>query len=182
MILPATGIWRLARFRADGLAAFDATPQGLLNALAPWLAITLVATLGVLIGGDVLRALTDLCASVAGLLAPLVVGHALARWFGREDRWLRFAVAMTWVQWVLLPAGVLRYVASFGLMALGFPDMVAEPLAMLGLFAYLLGLNLFVARRALELGRWRSVAMVLGTNLGTAVLVLGPALAAWQWQ
>ena len=66
---PAVGVARLARFRSDGLAAFEATPSGLMNALAPWLAFALVGFVLVLVSGSADTALGDLLGTVVALLA-----------------------------------------------------------------------------------------------------------------
>ena len=172
----AVGVSRIARFRADGLASFDATPTGLLNAMVPWLAFALVAAALLAISGEPVAALGDLLASVAGLVAPPVVSHVMARLWGREARWLRYAVAVVWCQWVMPPALLLALVVSFFLMASGVPEGMAEPIAMLGLLVYALALNLFLARRALDLTVWRAASVVVAVNLATAAVVLGPTL------
>ena len=175
----ASGVSRLARFQAAGLEAFDATPAGLLNALTPWLAFALVAFGLLLVAGKPVDAVADLLASTVALLAPPVLSHALARRWGREERWLRYAVAVTWCQWVMPPALLLALMGSYVLMVLGVPETMAEPVALLALLGYAVALNLFLARAALDLSRWRAAGMVATVNLGTAAVVVLPgALAA----
>lgn len=177
-IAAATGVVRIARFEASGLASFDATPQGLLNALTPWLGFALVAAFLLLIYGEPVHALSDLLASVVALLAPPVFSHLLARFWGREERWLRYAVAVAWCQWVMPPALLAALTGSFMLIASGVPDSVAEPLAMAALLGYALALNVFLASRALDLSVWRAAGAVVLVNLATGALVLGPTLIA----
>ena len=95
------GIWRLARFDAEGFEAFAPTSQALLNSFAPLLALPLVGGLLQIVQGDVVDGVSDLLATVVALLTPLVVGEAFARIWGREMRWARFAVASNWCQWAL---------------------------------------------------------------------------------
>lgn len=177
-VAAATGVARLARFRADGLAAFDATPTGLLNALAPWLAFALVTAVLLLVTGETDHALADLLGSVVVLLAPPVVSHGLARLWHREARWLRYAVAFTWCQWVM-PAALLAALLGAGmLMAAGLAEDVAQTVAMLALLAYALALHVFLARRALDVSAWKAAGMVVAVNLGTAAVVFLPTLVA----
>ena len=177
MSLPAAiGVARLARFRADGLASFDATPAGLLNALAPWFAFALVGFVLVLVQGSPLGALGDLLGTTVALLAPTVVSHALARRWGREAAWLRYCVAFTWSQWVMPPALLVAMLGSGMLVAIGVPDDIAELLGALALLTYALALHGFIARRALDLSLWRTVSFVAIVNLGTGVAVTVPVL------
>jgi hypothetical protein len=175
-LLAATGVARLARFRADGLAAFDASPAGLLNALAPWLGFALVGFMLVLLSGAPLQALGDLLATVVALLTPSVLSQALARLWGREAGWLRYAVAFTWCQWLMPVALLAALMASGLLIAAGLPEDVAELAAALALLAYSLALQGFLVRRSLDLTRWRLAAMVAAVNVGTAAVVMLPVL------
>lgn len=174
----ARGVARVALFHEDGLALFDASPKGLLNALAPWLAFSLVAAALMAARLDAAVGLGDLLGSVIVLVAPPVLSHALARFWGREAGWLRYAVAFAWTQWVMPPALVLALTASFFLMSSGLPDPLAQTVALVGLLVYALALNVFVAERALRLSRWRAVAMVVAVNVGAAVAVLAPRALA----
>jgi hypothetical protein len=177
MKMPAAiGVARLARFRADGLAAFDATPTGLLNALAPWFAFALVGFVLVLVAGAPGTALGDLLGTLVALLTPAVLSHAIARLWGREAAWLRYAVAVVWCQWVMPPALLVALVVSGVLVAIGLPDQQAALVGALALLAYALALNFFIARRALSLSLWRTVALVAIVNVGTGALVTVPVL------
>ena len=177
MSLPtAVGVARLARFRADGLLAFDATPAGLLNALAPWVAFAVVGFVMALISGTVGAALGDLLGTMVALLAPAVLSEAAARLWRRDAAWLRYAVALTWCQWAMPPALLAAIVLSGMLVAAGLPREIAELVGALALLAYALGLHFFVARHALALSRWRTAALVAIVNIGTGALVMGPML------
>ncbi len=172
----ATGVARLARFKADGLQAFDASPVGLLNALAPWLAFALVGFVLMLLAGAPRPAAGGLLGSVVVLLTPPVVSEALARRWGRQAAWLRYAVAFTWCQW-LMPVALLAALRGSGLLiAAGLPEEAAEALAALVLLVYAVSLHGFVIRRALGLSRWRTAAMLVAINLSTVVLAVLPTL------
>ncbi len=177
MSLPAAiGVARLARFRADGLAAFDATPTGLLNALAPWVAFAVVGFVLMLVSGSAIAALGDLLGTLVALLAPAVLSEALARLWRRDAAWLRYAVALTWCQWVMPPALLAAIILSGLLVASGLPNDIAELVGALALLAYALALHFFIARHALALSRWRTLALVATINIGTGVLVTVPVL------
>jgi len=178
----AIGVARLARFRADGLAGFDASPMGLLNALAPWFAFALVGFVLVLVTGSARAALGDLAGTTVALLTPPVLSHALARRWGREDAWMRYAVAFAWCQWVMPPALLAMVVLSGMLVAAGMPDALAELLGAMALLVYALALHWFVARHALSLSRWRTALLVAAINLGTGALVSVPVLIQGMWE
>jgi hypothetical protein len=177
---PAAGLLRLARFRADGLALFDASPTGLLNALAPWLAFAIVGALLALFEERPTDVLATLLASVVALLVPIVVSHALARAWQRESGWLRYAVAMTWCQWVFPPALLVASLAGGALIAAGLPAIVAEAVAAAALIGYALSLQYFIASRALDVGRGRAVLMVGAVNVALLVFAFGPSLLSPQ--
>ena len=91
----------VARGRAEGIDQFAGTSQGFLASLAPLIAFPLVGTFLLLLDGDGAPAITDLLATLAVLLAPPVLSFELARLWGRQARWLRFATAFNWCQWLL---------------------------------------------------------------------------------
>jgi len=173
---PLLGMTRLARGRVDGLALFGDTPQAFLSSLAPLLAFPIVGAALLLISDGVFPALAALLGTIVAQLAPAVLSHVLARMWGREARWLRYATAFNWCQWALplaavAPLIVLQLAIRFGLAA----DTASQTL-ILGLVAYGLWLNWFLARHGLDLSRGRAAALVALTNLGTVVLAIGPRL------
>jgi hypothetical protein len=174
------GIVRIARGRPDGIDEFAATQQGFLASLAPLIAFPLVSTLLLLLDGAGMLAIGDLLATVAVLLAPPVLSWEFARLWHRQDRWLRFATAFNWCQWLLplLAAGLL--VVAGALVDAGLSQPAATRLLVACLGAYGLWLHWFLARHGLALSRARAALLVAGVNLGTAVLVLGPHLLAMQ--
>jgi hypothetical protein len=157
------GIMRLARGRADGLLHFGATREAFLVSLAPLVALPLALKL---LGGGGGNSLSYLLATLCALLAPPVLSFEVARLWGREAAWLRYATAFNWCQWVPMFASLLLMVVGI-LGALWF-----------GLVGYGLWLHWFVARHGLGLSSLRAVVMVLGVNFATVALVLGPRVLA----
>jgi hypothetical protein len=170
------GIARLARFRAEGLALFDASPQGFLSSLAPILAFWLVGSTFILAEEGFPGGLADTLLSLSFLLAPAVISEALTRVMGCRDGWLRYAVAMNWCQWIFPVAFVCAAIVSAVLMAAGAPGDAAAGGAIGAVGIYALVLNWFIALHALRLPRLRAAVFVLGVNLGSAALVLVPGL------
>jgi hypothetical protein len=146
------GILRIGTFKADGMAEFSATPQAFLNSLAPLLALPVVGGLIMLGRGHVAEALASVLANLVILLAPPVAAHAVARWWGREALWLRYAVAYNWCQWA-----------------------VAQ-LAMLALAGYGIALNWFLARTALQLSGGRAALFIFMVWLAAMVLIMVPVV------
>jgi hypothetical protein len=172
------GVFRLARGRADGIRQFGATREAFLASLAPLIAFPLVGGLLMLLGGGGLTALADLLATLCALVAPPVLSFEVARLWGRQNSWLRFATAFNWCQWVIPVIGTLLLVVLGTLAALGLPRSVASASVVLGLVTYGLWLHWFLARHGLGLSRIRAALLVFGVNFGTVLLVLGPRMLA----
>ncbi len=171
------GVLLLARFRVAGLALFGASVPDLLNSLAPLLAFPVVLALLLLLDGAGSEALTDLLSLVVALLSPLVISQALAARWGRDESWLRYAVALNWCQWALPMVAMATVLAMSVLAALGLPQRALAPATLLCVGAYALALHWFLARRALDLGRARATLFVVAVNAGTGVLMLLPRMA-----
>ncbi|MDE2574254.1 MAG: hypothetical protein KGL55_02985 [Rhodospirillales bacterium] len=175
------GMALLARFRTEGFGCFPATSQGFLNSLAPLLAFPLVGAVFRLLGGNPVGALADALASLVALLAPAVVSHFLAQRWRREAEWLRYAVAFNWCQSGMTVV-VITVLSAVGVATLGRPG-ASQMLfaAMVGVLGYWLALCWFLAAKGLRLSGWRAVLLVIGVNLASAVLVLGPQLLLRAW-
>jgi hypothetical protein len=168
------GVIRLARGRADGIRQFGATRDAFLASLAPLVAFPLVGGVLMLLGGGGLTALSDLLATLCALVAPPVLSFEIARLWGRQAAWLRFATAFNWCQWVIpVIGGVLLMVLAI-LATLGLPRGVARAGFVLGLISYGLWLHWFLVRHGLGLSRVRAGLLVFGVNCATVLLVLGP--------
>lgn len=164
---PVLGVWRVARGRADGMLGFGATTHSFLTSLAPLIAFPLVGSLLVLVREGMLPALSLLGMTVVAQLAPPVLSHGLARWWGREHLWLHYATAYNWCYWAIpIVASVLTTLFGTGLREGLF----------LALAAYSLWLHWFIARHGLALNRWRAALLVALVNGGTLILAFGPVL------
>ena len=169
---------RLARGRVDGFSQFGATRESFLASLAPLIAFPLVGGVLMLLGGGGIGALSDLLATLCALMAPPVLSFEIARLWHRDAAWLRFATAFNWCQWAIPVLGSMLLLALGMLVALGLPRDTARGLALLGLVGYGLWLHWFIARHGLGLSRFRAAVLVLGVNLATVVIVVGPRLLA----
>ena len=175
MVAVLMAILLVSRGRAEGLTLFGATREAVLNALSPLAAFLLVGGVLALMGG--VDAITNVAALLIVLLGPLVLSFEVARRWGRAAQWPRFAVAFCWCQWAgpLVLALVLVLMAL--LMATGLSGNAAAAIGVLLLFAYALWLHWFLARHALELSRWRAVALVAVVNIATSVMIVIPQVA-----
>lgn len=172
---PLLGVVRLARGKVDGLAQFGDTPQSFLASLAPLVAFSLVGA-GLLAGRAGLDAVLGLLlVLVVAHLAPPVLSHALARYWDREDWWLRYATAYNWVQ-CALPLAVLPLAVGMQVaVMLGFPAGTVVQLGIVLFVGYALWLQWLLARYGLDLSRGRAVVVVGLVHTGTYMLAFGPA-------
>lgn len=171
------GVARLARGRADGLNAFGHTKGAFLSSLTPLLAFPLIGSLTSLFSGRLVRAVLELLAAVAALLTPPVVTHGLARLWGREAWWLRFATAFNWCQLGLLIVAFGGLMVGFSVGGQGSGVSIVAALALYGLW-----LHWFLARHGLGISSGRAVLLVLCVHAATTVVVLGPRVLAALWR
>jgi hypothetical protein len=170
------GVMLVARGRAEGIEHFASTGQGFLASLAPMIAFPLVGTVILLLNGGGTEAIVDLLATLAILLAPPVLSFELARLWARQSRWLRFATAFNWCQWLLPVLASVLLMALSALLQAGLSEQAATAVLVGALGGYGLWLHWFLARHGLELSRFRAVVLVLVVNFGTAFLVIVPQL------
>jgi len=174
----ALGILLLARGRPAGLAQFGDTSQALLASLAPLIAFPLVATVLLVLSDGDLGALSDFFKFICALVTPLVVSFEVARRWGREAAWLHYATAFCWCQWAVPLAVAVLLMALAPVMWLGLPGDTAGVGLLLGVVAYVLWLQWFLARHALELSALRAAGLVGIVTVVTAALVALPPLLA----
>ena len=174
---PLMGAFLVATGRPRGLARFADSPQSFLASLAPWLAFPLVGALALLLTGRVGQAVTTMLVTLVAQLAPPVLSHALARRWGREEDWLRYATAFNWCQWAIPVAGFILLIVAQVAANGGTPEAQAGNLVVLGLAAYGSWLQWTLARHGLILSRGRAFVLVLLVNAGTIALVMLPLLA-----
>ena len=169
------GIARLARGRADGLAMFGSSAGHFSASLAPFIALPLVGGVLMFAAEPGWGPVGDLLASWCAVLAPLVLSWELARLWGRQEQWLRYATAFNWCVWAL-PMAWMALLVTFSIA--GLDETVAQTAMQGALGFYALWLHWFIARHGLSLSRLRAVALVLVVNVITGLLVLGPSLLA----
>ena len=172
------GIARLARGRGEGMAEFPATVDGFLVSLTPLLGFALVGAAAAVAGQDAMAGLAWLLFSLVGLLTPAVLSHAIARRWGREEDWLRYATAYNWVQCALPLAGIPMLLTIQVMVGLGIPVELAAELGLLGLFVYLMWLSWVIARAGLDLSWGRAARFVLIVTVGTYVVASLPGWAS----
>ena len=171
-----TGIFCIARGRAEGFDHFSPTIQGFLGSLAPLLAFPAVGSVLMLAGGGGSAAFADLLGTICAVLAPAVLSHWLASLWGREAAWLRFITAFNWCQWVI-PVVAMLVLASVSIaIRIGMPANGAAIVAMAILGGYGMWLHFFLARRGLDISPGRAWVLVFVVNLGTVLLVIVPRL------
>ncbi len=172
----ALGILLLARGRPAGFDQFGNTSQVLLASLAPLVAFPLVATVLLLLNDGNLGAMSDFFKFLCTLVTPLVVSFEVARRWGREAAWLHYATAFCWCQWAVPLAVVALLMALAPAMWLGLPGEAAGVGFWLGVVAYVLWLQWFLARRGLDLSALRAAGLVGMVTAATVAVVELPPL------
>ena len=168
------GIGLIARGRAEGLNCFGQSPRAFLVSLLPGLGLMAGTLADSVISGYGSIALTMLLSSLCALLAPPVLSYELARLWGREAFWNRYAVAFNWTRWLLV---LLFFTARLAHRS-GLVEARGFQLLAIGLAFYALWLSWFVARHGLALTGMRAALLVAGVNIGTLLLVLVPGAVA----
>ncbi|MBV9656162.1 MAG: hypothetical protein JOZ42_16525 [Acetobacteraceae bacterium] len=170
------GVALLGTGRPAGLRQFGGSSQSFLASLAPLIAFPAVFAVLEAAQGNNEAALRRLLGSACVLLSPPVLSHAVARFWGRDAAWLRFATAFNWCQWAIPAAASLLFLAIDAWMALGLPRDPAASFILYGLMAYALWLHWFLMRHGLQLSALRAAAGTAFVNLGTGLLFVGPGL------
>ena len=170
------GIVRILRGYPDGLAFFGNTPLAFLASLAPMTGLLLAGAMEGLVSGEGRDGVRELLPLLCALLTPPVLSYEFARLWQREAEWLRFATAVNWCQLLLPFVGMAILLVLSVLQSLGLPDDAANVLFAVCLGGYALWLHWFLARHGLALNGRRAAWLVLGVNLGTALVVFGPRL------
>lgn len=170
------GIARIARFRPEGLADIGDDANAVATSLIPLAALPVAGSLIALANGAGWYALRDLFIVACALLTPLVVSNALARAWGREALWPRFAAAFNWCQWAIPVAAMGLLLGAALLVMFGLPAELSGLLVLFGVVVYALSLHWFVARHALHLSGGMAALLVVLTNLGTLACLAIPRL------
>lgn len=170
------GMGQLARLRGAGVEQFPATRQAFFNSLAPWLALPLVGGVLLLLDGQLRAAVGNLLFAAVALLGPAVVSHGLARWWGRGSRWLRYAIAFNWCQWVITAVGLAALAVAGIATEAGLPRNAVLIVLSLGFMAYAMAVQITVASAGLAITKLRATGFIVLVNLAALLLVLLPQL------
>ncbi|GBR14019.1 hypothetical protein [Asaia spathodeae] len=171
-----TGTLQLARGDAQGIEAFRNTPEALLSALAPSVALFVVMGLSQLTQRFDAMQVTKVLILIAALLTRLVISQLAAAFWGRESLWTRYATALLWCGW--LPVVVSLFALT--IVQLILPGIGSLPAAlgviMLGVELYELWLGWFIARKGLQISGGKAAGLVVLMNVSVAALYLIAAL------
>ncbi|WP_438382766.1 hypothetical protein ABHV46_03615 [Asaia sp. BMEF1] len=166
------GVLQLARGDAQGIEAFRNTPEALLSALAPSVALFVVMGLSQFTQHFDAMQVTKVLILVAALLTRLVVSQIAASFWGRDAGWPRYATALLWCGW--LPVVVSLFALS--IVELAMPGVGSTPavlgIVMLGVEIYELWLGWFIARKGLQISGGKAAVLVVLMNLSVAALYL----------
>jgi hypothetical protein len=170
------GVLTCARFDRTGLSYFDESNRGFLISLVPMLGLDALLLLIGLAAGLRRAALVETLSLFCLILGMSVLSFTVARAWGLEARWGRYAVAMNWCMWVMqiLCVVLLELMESVN----GTP---LAPVLVLLFFAFLLysiALQFFLTRAGFDLGVGRAIIMMLLVNFGATLLGYWPILLA----
>lgn len=159
--------------RPAALRGFGDTPRAFIASLIPLIVVPLLSSLMTQKDPGLGRFLLEAAASVAALLVPPVLSHALASAWGREEAWLRFATAFNWCQFGLL---MVAMVGLFVIGGAGGRDAAVVVVGLLGIYA--LWLHWFLTRHGLGVSSGRAIMLVLSVHVATSLVVLAPRFIA----
>ncbi|MDG6095740.1 hypothetical protein LOC54_11720 [Acetobacter sp. AN02] len=159
------GIMLLGTGRQEGITCFRSTIQTFLAALAPGVALNIIAALTGLMSGHRLIALTRVSLSLCAFLAPPVISHALAKYWKKEDLWLRYATAALWCDWLQPVVMVLTLLLASLLTPslVGQQGLAAAVVIVSGLYS--LWLMWFVARTGLAVSKGQAALLCIANIL-----------------
>jgi hypothetical protein len=165
------GLLQLARGRREGLSQFEASSQGFLGSLAPWIAFLLVDGFVTAVRGRAQEGALQIAVLLCLLLAPAVISQGLSLAWKRDQRWLRYITASTWCEWLMPMVTAIGWVLANLLVSAGLPSKPALMVLLVGVSSYWLWLHFFLARAALDLSRFRACLMVAALVAGNAALI-----------
>jgi hypothetical protein len=168
------GIFEIATGRARGLERFGSSPRDFLVSLYVLMSVPAISALVVMFRHGVSSGVAILLLLVSALLAPAVISHFVARLWGRDALWLRFATAFNWSRFAIVSVFALMLAMTAALIGLGVSSDSAAELMVMVVSFYSLWLEWFIARNALRLPGWRAVLLVLAMNIGTFLLLALP--------
>ncbi|GBR43751.1 hypothetical protein AA106556_0199 [Neokomagataea tanensis NBRC 106556] len=165
-------MWLLARGRSIGMVCFEPGVASLMAALAPSLAVAIIAcgltfqTPSTEWGLGLVRALIPLTCT----LLQLVVSHAYARWVRREGLWTRYATASLWCAW--LPLLIMS--VSVGLLKGFFPHIGTQGILCVVVMAQFYGLWLtwYTSKIGLLLTHLQALCVTIFQILSVVIMLI----------
>jgi len=167
------GMVLLGRGSEAGLGFFGNSADSFLSALAPHVAWQIVVAVLLMAQAPTGVNATKMLVSFCVILVPPVLSHVFAQRWQREGRWLRYATASLWCEWlsvfVLIVALLIAAIAMSGPPSgMVLMPVIAAPML------YDAWLRWFLARSGLGIGGWRALGLVLVTTV-TLVALYGVA-------
>ncbi|MDI2090089.1 hypothetical protein [Commensalibacter oyaizuii] len=174
------GMVLLGKGRKEGIKEFPSTNEGVLSALAPWVAFAIVMNIIIPffssdfgVTNKLFLNISAFCSNIVGVLCSvLIIQWFAARW-KVERLWRRTSTALMWCSW--MPIIDFFFLASLaGLLFMGSPQILVAFFAMIAVFilVYFIWLNWFVVKEGLEVSNKQSV-MVLISILAIKILLTG---------
>lgn len=170
------GIFAIASGRVRGLERFGAARSDFIFSLLVVMAALVLATLAIAIRRGIVAALSIALLLLCVSLAPPVIAHVMARFWGREMHWLRFATAFNWSRFALVGMFLVLLLLSNLLVISGMPNELVGSLLIYVMSIYSLWLEWFVARHTLQITNGRALLTVITINVATFLLLAIPGL------
>jgi len=172
------GIFELAIGRASGFGRFSVSQRAFRNSVIVLFSVPALLSLALASRQGVIIGLSMLLAVFCALLAPAVISDLLARAWGREAWWLRFAIAFNWSRIALTSIYAVLLTIAAILISLGHPNRTVAGLIQSVMVIYTLWFDWFLVRQGLQVTALRAVMGVLAINFGTFLMVFGPLFLA----
>jgi hypothetical protein len=178
------GVLLLATFQSRGFTHFGGTPGRFLASLASLLIFPVVGGVASAAAPEQGSPIGEIAAAICAMLLTPVLTWEFARWWRREQAWLRYATAANWCQWAVVAFTMLVVLVMPLLLGTSMgADSIGKAVVLVGaVLAYGLSLQWFLARRGLDISGWRAALLVLAVNAATALLVFGPRLLRGGWE
>ena len=164
------GLLLLGTGRAQGFECFDGSRDAFLAGLAPQIGFLLVLAALLLLQHPTVPAVCLVLLLFCAVLLPPVISHAMARLWGRGDRWQRYATASVWGIWLILPAYLPAMLLASILLQMGVSHAAVAQAVLLLLGGYLVWLQWFMAWKGLAISRARAAVTVMALMLGSSLL------------
>ncbi len=165
------GLSLLGRGKREGLSHFDASPQGFLASLAPWVAFALVDGFITILNGRPAEGVLESEILLCFVLSPPVVSEALSLAWRRDAHWLRYVTASTWCEWLMPFIFAVGWIVASLLVTAGLSSKAAMLVFVAGVVAYWCWLHFFLGRTALDLSRLRACLLVAALVVGNGAVV-----------